>query len=133
MSRIYAIAALVIAGFTASAEAAPCRLPGAWNMFAIAANGNNAAAVTCRINIASNGSLSGTCTGYATGQPNTPPRAISGSLTVNRQCRLSGSMTVAGFATNTIRDGFLKGAAGTAIASQGNPTPTQVRLIQLMR
>ncbi len=127
-----AIAVSAIIGFAPMASAA-CSLPGAWRMLASYDSSSFVGVVACKINIAVSGKFTGTCQAYNVGQAGVSAGSVAGTFSLNAQCDLSGSFTPAGFPVNTIKAGHINGVSGAAIATRGGNTPTQVRMITLVK
>jgi hypothetical protein len=120
-----------------AAGAASCaaNMKGKWSLHVIEVGPKGAAnAIACpTLNIATNGSFSGaSCTAYTAAMNGSDSATISGTITV-ASCVLSGSITIPGDPSVTIRSGRVNGNIAAGIATQGTSSKTQVLHFTLVK
>jgi hypothetical protein len=125
----------VFTGLPFAAQAA-CSVAGKWRAMPIAVGtedqpGAGSLASGCQLTIAKNGDFSGTCRSNVlfSGVSNT---TVSGNLTANSKCELSGVWQSPGVADAVVLDGYVSQDFAVFTAVRGNPA-FQVRKVTLIK
>jgi hypothetical protein len=118
---------IAVLGLCGSAEAA-CALRGKWHIGFAAGNADHDAALDCKVTIKANGTYSGACVAYTSGEAKTQG-TVTGRLRANSACVVTGSFKPSGRPGTVFRTGFLSGPHGYVVGTRGDiNAPNQVRL-----
>jgi hypothetical protein len=128
----YALTTAAVSAAAVTAVSAGCVKPmaGTWHLHAMESDG---AGIRCIATFGSNGNFSAPCKIFESGVGTQISQNVTGKITVSTACDVTGSVTVPGDPTVTLRYGHINGNHGSGIATQGANANLRVLYFSLVK
>jgi len=134
---VCALGAGVALGSMVQAAGAACgpTMAGVWHFHALEVGKDvgDGSVIRCVASVISNGNFTAPCVIYEAGSGTPKSKTVSGKLMLTATCDLTGSVTIPGDKSVTIRFGHVNGNIGSGVATQNTGLNTQVLHFNLVR